>query len=169
MTDPVLDAHEILPGLYTISGGPSPISIRDQMLRGWLVVERLRLNQLIHDRASLLVVGAGAGGVTAAIWAADTKILDVSTDDTDGHQCMVQVGKEWEPAGGYNAPACHGKDHTVTLRDEHGKTYTDVFNVIVVRHGIRKNSVPVPPLPEKYKENLTLARPRHLLPYHLPA
>jgi hypothetical protein len=80
MMDPVLDAHGVLPGFYLISGGPSPISIRDQMLRGWLVVQRLLQNRLIHSDAPLLVVGAGAGGVTAAVWAAENQVRTLLVD-----------------------------------------------------------------------------------------
>ncbi len=98
-----------------------------------------------------------------------TSISDLSTANTDGHACMVQVNNEWNPAGGYAAPLCHGADHEVTLNDDRGTGTTEVFNVIVVRHGSRRGSVPTPPLPAPYKAHLMPSRPRHLLPYHLPA
>ena len=81
---------------------------------------------------------------------------------------MVQVAGQWEPAGGYASPDCHGRDHEVPLREGGGNTITDTFNVIIVRYGPRENSVPVPPLPQQFRNNLTLSRPRHLLPYHQP-
>jgi hypothetical protein len=70
MSDPFLDAHRVAPLTYVISG-PQPISIRDQMLRGILVARRLYEEGEIDtvDRP-LVVVGAGAGGATAAIEAA---------------------------------------------------------------------------------------------------
>src|ERR671933_100000 len=40
MHDPFLLAHQVLPQLYLISSHVGPISIRDQMVRGRLVVER---------------------------------------------------------------------------------------------------------------------------------
>lgn len=76
MIDPFLDAHLLLPHLYLLSPGQSPISIRDQMLRGRMLVERL----LDKNEFPLLVVGAGAGGATAAMWSArkgvETWLLD---------------------------------------------------------------------------------------------
>jgi hypothetical protein len=84
--DPVLDAHEIAELVYLLSG-PSPISLRDQMLRGLLVTQRLYGNGtdgLIHNqRRPLLVVGAGAGGITAALTAVDlgvrTQVVEVQS------------------------------------------------------------------------------------------
>jgi hypothetical protein len=68
--DPVLDAHRVLPNLYTIGGSMSPISIRDQMLRGSMVVSRLIRYRMISPKSGLLVIGAGAGGAVAALTAA---------------------------------------------------------------------------------------------------
>lgn len=76
MLDPFLNAHLLLPHLYLLSPGQSPISIRDQMLRGRMLVERL----VDTAEIPLLVVGAGAGGATAAMWSArkgvETWLLD---------------------------------------------------------------------------------------------
>ena len=80
MSDPVLDAHRVLPRLYLISGGASPISIRDQILRGWLVIDRLRQTAQLSAGRRLLVVGAGAGGATAAITAAGRGIETTLVD-----------------------------------------------------------------------------------------
>src|SRR5207237_6081245 len=69
--DPFLLAHQIGPVLYDISTGMHPVSIRDQMLRGFLLVERALEARLIDSDRSLLVVGAGVAGVTAAMTAAE--------------------------------------------------------------------------------------------------
>jgi hypothetical protein len=69
MSDPILDAHREDPHHYVISG-PAPISIRDQVLRGVMLVERLLEAGEISAERPLLVVGAGAGGASAAIQAA---------------------------------------------------------------------------------------------------
>jgi hypothetical protein len=69
MADPVLDAHRRATFYYTISG-PLPISIRDQILRGLMIVDRLQQVQEIGPQRQLLVIGAGAAGATAAIEAA---------------------------------------------------------------------------------------------------
>jgi hypothetical protein len=70
MSDPFLDAHRVARLTYVISG-PQPISIRDQMLRGALAARRLHEEREIdREKRPLVVVGAGAGGATAAIEAA---------------------------------------------------------------------------------------------------
>jgi len=69
-----LEAHRVFSHLYLLSPGPSPISIRDQMLRGRLIVEELDHEKIINKDKPLLVVGGGAGGVTAAMFAAEKSI-----------------------------------------------------------------------------------------------
>lgn len=68
--DAFLVAHQLDPRVFDICWGLSPVSIRDQMLRGRMVAERLTGLELVHKDAPLLVVGAGVSGVTAAITAA---------------------------------------------------------------------------------------------------
>ena len=69
--EPLLDALEVVgaPRVYLLSGA-QPMSIRDQMLRGVTLVKRLIEKDIIKTGADLLVVGAGASGVSAAIAAA---------------------------------------------------------------------------------------------------
>jgi len=70
MSDPFLLAHQVQPFVFNISGGLSPISMRDQMIRGVMVVDRAIQEGLIDATSrSLLVMGAGVGGATAAIHA----------------------------------------------------------------------------------------------------
>lgn len=76
MTDPVLDAHRQAQFYYLISG-PSPISIRDQILRGITLVERLLECQEIGPNRPLLVIGAGAAGASAAIESASQGVRTV--------------------------------------------------------------------------------------------
>ena len=71
---PFLEAHQVFSRLYLLSPGPGPISIRDQMLRGRLIVEELIAENIINQDKPLLVVGGGAGGVTAAMFAAQNSI-----------------------------------------------------------------------------------------------
>src|SRR4051794_8982966 len=65
--DPFLLSHECGPHQIMIAGPLAPISIRDQMLRAKLAVERSRERGLISANHPLIVVGAGAGGASAAI------------------------------------------------------------------------------------------------------
>ena len=79
MPDPFVDAHQI-DALELTLGGVVPVSIRDQMLRGRVLVERIHELGLIGDGRRLLVVGAGAGGATAAVVAADLGVDVVLVD-----------------------------------------------------------------------------------------
>ena len=95
MHEPFLLAHQVLPQLYLISSHVGPISIRDQMVRGRLVVERALEQGLIwraverpSDSRPLLVVGGGAGGVAAALRAVE---LGVRTWLVDRHDTLFHV------------------------------------------------------------------------------
>jgi hypothetical protein len=68
VSDPLLDAHREAPLGYAISG-PQPISIRDQILRGTTIAERLIGRGEIGTTRPLVVIGAGAGGASAAMTA----------------------------------------------------------------------------------------------------
>lgn len=83
MSFPVLTAHQIYPYFFQLGGRLSPISIRDQMVRGQLLVEQALHAGLIggRDHRPLLVVGAGAAGATVAMAAA---ALHVPTLVVDG-------------------------------------------------------------------------------------
>ena len=75
--DPFLDAHRSSTTLpsgaqavrYVLSR-PTPISVRDQVLRGTSLVRRMSENGVIGPAKALLVVGAGAGGASSAMEAA---------------------------------------------------------------------------------------------------
>jgi hypothetical protein len=70
MTDQFLQAHQLAPYLFSIGGSVGPtVSIRDQMIRGLLIVDRLIQEKLLVAQSlnqnPLVIVGAGAGGATA--------------------------------------------------------------------------------------------------------
>ena len=69
--DPFLLTHNVRHQLYDIGPRLSPISIRDQMIRAYVLVIRAIRQQIIGPDKPLLVVGAGAAGATAAIIAAE--------------------------------------------------------------------------------------------------
>lgn len=71
MPDPFLIAHYRAPLLFDIGGVLTPIAIRDQMIRGKMMVDRAIEQGLIARQRPLLVVGAGAAGATAAIRSAE--------------------------------------------------------------------------------------------------
>lgn len=71
MADPFLLLHLVDPFTFDVGGRVAPVSIRDQMIRGYMFVDHAINEKVINqsDRP-LLVVGAGAAGVTAALRAA---------------------------------------------------------------------------------------------------
>lgn len=84
MSDPFLDAHAVTRFHYDLGGQLSPISIRDQMVRGQILIDRALEQGLIdQNNRNLLVVGAGAAGATAALHAArqgvQTTLIDSNT------------------------------------------------------------------------------------------
>ena len=80
MADPIIAAHEAASRLFILSG-PAPISIRDQLIRARLLIDRLnqvgRLPKVRPDQAlqethfGLVVIGGGGSGVSAALRAAE--------------------------------------------------------------------------------------------------
>ncbi len=92
MADPILDAHQVAPSFFILSGPLAPISIRDQMLRGQWLIERLFEEGLIVqdvdgrplDEFQVVIVGAGAAGVTAAMTAANGRASALVIERTSG-------------------------------------------------------------------------------------
>jgi hypothetical protein len=74
VSDPFLVSHAVGPLQFSIAGPLSPVSIRDQMIRGKTFVDRAIEEGLVSTARPLLIVGAGAGGATAAIRAAQRKV-----------------------------------------------------------------------------------------------
>ena len=107
MDDPLLLAHRQRSLVYAISG-PSPISIRDQMLRGVMVVHRLIEAREIGADRPLVVVGAGAAGATAAMEAVRQGIPTVLADKTSGPFTLqsAATSRELHPTQ-YDWPAIH--------------------------------------------------------------
>lgn len=66
---PSLIAHQVHPFVFNLGGRLSPISIRDQMVRAQMIVDDAAASGLIGEQRPLLVVGAGAAGASAAMWA----------------------------------------------------------------------------------------------------
>jgi hypothetical protein len=67
MADPFLLQHQIAESLFDIGGKLSPISIRDQMVRGQSIVDRAMAGGFKALGKDILVIGAGAAGVAAAM------------------------------------------------------------------------------------------------------
>jgi hypothetical protein len=69
MLDPYLRNHFVNSRTFSVGGRLSPISIRDQIIRGYMLVDRAHEQKLIQkdDNLPLLIAGAGVSGITAAI------------------------------------------------------------------------------------------------------
>ncbi|MFD1303676.1 FAD-binding protein [Methylobacterium marchantiae] len=106
--DPVLVAHAAGDNCFEISGEFAPASIRDQMVRARLVVDRLIENGLLDNESlSLLVIGAGSTGLTAAIRAASLGVRTVVVSkDKPGFRLRRCLSRDVEPTL-YDWPASH--------------------------------------------------------------
>jgi len=108
MADTFLEMHRVGPLEFQISGPISPVSIRDQMVRAQMFVDRARAGGLISDKRSLFVLGAGAAGVTAAVYASSLQIpttLIEMSDRAFGRQ--KQCLSRWIDPTQYDWPAYH--------------------------------------------------------------
>ena len=92
MPDPLLLAHEVAPFFFELGGRLSPVSIRDQMVRAQLLVDRAVIAKLISPSRPLLVIGAGAAGVTATIQAVEVHKVPTILIDRGRIPFAVQLG-----------------------------------------------------------------------------
>ena len=105
--DPLLHVHRRETGEYSIAGKYNPASIKDQMVRAVGIVDRAVRYRIIGPNKRLLVVGAGAAGVSAAIRAADaqTGTTLVEREDAplqrqgDSFRMVDPTGSDWPHAG----------------------------------------------------------------------
>ena len=110
MGDPFLSAHQVYPHFFNLGGRISPISIRDQMVRGQTIVERAIEARLIggEEHRPLLVVGAGAAGATAAIYAASQGVPTVLLDrDASPFTRQAHCATRWIDPTQYDWPVNH--------------------------------------------------------------
>ena len=108
MPDPFLIAHYRAPLLFDIGGTLTPIAIRDQMVRGRMIVDRAIEQGLIGPRRPLLVVGAGAAGATAAIRAV-VRGVPATLIDVESGPFTRQAGcrSRWIDPTQYDWPLTH--------------------------------------------------------------
>lgn len=113
VADPFLLAHQAGPRTFDLSGKLWPVSIRDQMVRAQLLVDRLFDQKLLVDKPNqidsrLLVIGAGACGATAAVHAA-TLGASVLLIDKASHRFGFQRNSpsRWIDPAQYDWPLDH--------------------------------------------------------------
>src|ERR1019366_6151378 len=109
MSWPILVAHQIYPDFFNLGGRLAPVSIRDQMVRAQAFVDDAVAAGLIGTKPwrPLLIVGAGAAGATAAIWAAvhhhvPTMLID---RDSDAFNRQANCTTRWIDPTQYDWPA----------------------------------------------------------------
>lgn len=108
MPDPFLEAHALGHLHYGIGGKLSPVSIRDQMFRGRVIIDRAIDAKLIGPDRELLVVGAGAAGATAAMYAANQSIPTTLIDKNKGpFSRQRRCRSRWISPTQYDWPADH--------------------------------------------------------------
>jgi hypothetical protein len=78
--DSFLLTHSVNDFLFDVGSPFTPIGIRDQMVRGFLIATRLLAEKKIGPALPLLVVGAGAAGATAALIAATNDVPTIIVD-----------------------------------------------------------------------------------------
>lgn len=104
----MLAAHLVSENCFEIGGEFSPASIRDQMVRACLVVDRLIADSRIDEHGlNLLVIGAGPTGLSAALRAAGAGVRTVVVDSADGTDDEPQ----------FRLGACTSRDVDPTLYD----------------------------------------------------
>ena len=105
--DPFLIHHLVGSFHINIGGRLAPLSIRDQITRGWLAVDRAIEQGLIHEKRELLVIGAGVGGVTAAMTAATAGIKVTLMDQAPRPFSRHAGCRRWVDPTQYDWPVGH--------------------------------------------------------------
>ncbi|MFZ0770038.1 MAG: hypothetical protein WCA49_09020 [Candidatus Sulfotelmatobacter sp.] len=108
MPDTFLESHRVGPLQFTISSPLSPISIRDQMVRAKMFVDRAIEANILGPARLLFVLGAGAGGVSAALYAV-TRGIETTLIELRSHAFGLQRKclSRWINPTQYDWPASH--------------------------------------------------------------
>lgn len=106
--DPFLLTHNVESVLFDISSNLTPISIRDQMLRACVFVDRAVAAKLIEGRERpLLVIGAGVAGAVAATQALAHGVRTILVEKTTPFKRLASSRKRYVSATQYDWPAHH--------------------------------------------------------------
>lgn len=108
MADHFLLSHIVRPFLFEIGGKLHPVSIRGQMIRARVIVDRAFEAGLINKKRDLLVIGGGAAGLTAAIRACELGIKTVVIDLVKGlFSRQAKCTTRWVDPVQYDWPVSH--------------------------------------------------------------
>jgi hypothetical protein len=95
--DHFLAAHRIDSAIFDISSGLRPGSVRDQIIRATLTVWRAHQSTLLDPSRQLVVVGAGAAGAAAALFAARAGITTTLIDRDTAFSRQLASNRMLEP------------------------------------------------------------------------
>lgn len=100
-------------GVYRL-GQFSPVSIRDQIVRATYLVEHLVASTELAESTRLLVVGAGAAGVVAAVMASRLGVRHVTLVERAGTVMPLQSQSQsrWLDPVQYDWPASHWRERS---------------------------------------------------------
>jgi hypothetical protein len=122
-----LNEFRLEPGVYRL-GQFTPVSVRDQIVRANYLVEHLVADQELKQATRLLILGAGAAGVTCAIAASRLGVLDVTLVEIAGTVMPLQskCQSRWLDPVQYDWPAGHWSQHMWPIEDTVPRQYTAV-------------------------------------------
>jgi hypothetical protein len=117
MADPFLLAHQVAESAFDIGGKLYPVSIRDQMVRAQSIIDRAMAAGYKGTGKELLIIGAGAAGVAAAIqavivWGVRTHLIDADTAPPAPFGRQRSCKSRWIDPYEYEWPADQFSRHT---------------------------------------------------------
>lgn len=116
MQDPVLLTYAVPhepvsrgPLLYDISSGLQPMSIRDQMFRGYILVKRALTRNLIqpHQDVPLLIIGGGVAGAIASLTAIENNVPVMLVEKSNLFAVQESADHRTVCPTQYDCPAAH--------------------------------------------------------------
>jgi hypothetical protein len=129
MSEAVLDQYWLEDGVYRL-GQFSPISVRDQIVRANYLIDLLSDDGQLAVDSRLVIVGAGAAGVAAALAAARRGVQQVLLLEKEQVPLALQArcSSRWLDPTQYDWPADHWRDQSWPLPEAIPRSYTAVSN-----------------------------------------
>lgn len=122
-----LSEFELEPNVYRL-GQYSPVSIRDQVVRANFLVHHLVESKRLAKTTRLVVIGAGAAGLTTALAATRLGVVDVTLLEAAGAPMPLQArsASRWLDPVQYDWPATHWRAGVWPLFETAPRRFTAV-------------------------------------------